>query len=529
MILFVFAIFALHAGWGLPDVNETHYLAKAKRHWNPDWAAGDFFLNSADSHAVFYMTLGWLTRLLSLEAFAWIGRLLTWGLLAAAFTRLCLALRITGWHVLLAAGLFVALNSRYRLAGEWIVGGFEAKGLAYAAILWSLERWIRGRWNQALVWAGVATAFHALVGGWSAVALGFAWLMQGKSRPSLRAMWPGLVVSGIIAAAGIVPSLALSWDADAQTVSLANRIYVFYRLPHHLVPWQFGGQAVRRGILLLAAWWVLVWRVPADQELQRLRSFVNGAMMIAIVGLVGGLLTRQDGTLSAAVLRYYWFRLADVAVPLGIALYAVRLLQSLSMPRRDATVQPAARRSAVEQAEPAVTTGGAPTVGAAGRHLLGAALAVFAAASLASDVVQHAQATRPPADNPQRIADYPAWRDVCRWVAEHTESDALFITPRLAQTFTWYAGRGEVVNAKDIPQDAYGIVAWWVRLADVHRQPLADGQFAWRRSLTEAPPEEVERIAHRYRADYLLTDAEPRLALDLVYSNNAYAVYRLPR
>ena len=46
-------------------------------------------------------------------------------------------------------------------------------------------------------------------------------------------------------------------------------------------------------------------------------------------------------------------------------------------------------------------------------------------------------------------------------------ADALFLTPRMSQTFRWYASRGEVVNWKDIPQDAKGIVEWWRRLGEI--------------------------------------------------------------
>jgi hypothetical protein len=462
---------------------------------------------------VFYLAVGWLSRWQSLEMFAWTGRILSWGLLAVAFWRLCSALGIDGLYAPLAAALFVALNSRYRLAGEWVVGGFEAKGIAYAAVLWSLERCIRGRWNQALLAVGIAIAFHALVGGWSAIALGFVWLTQSSDRPRLRTLLPGLAMAAVVAAAGIVPSIALSWGSDANTVSLANRIYVYYRLPHHLVPWHFGSKAGMRAGLLLAAWLLLAWRFPADTALARVRGFVNGAILIAIIGLIAGLLTRQDPPLAAAILRYYWFRLSDVAVPLGVALFSVRLLLGQI---RDPHVAAGADRSNSESRDRRF-------------YLLATALVVFAVFSLATDVLQHARAARPPADAERRVADFAAWRDVCQWIAGHTESDALFLTPRLAQTFTWYSGRSAVVNAKDIPQDATSIVNWWLRLTDIHREELPTGQLAWRGTLAEAPLDQLARMSVKYDADYLLTEAQPRLALELVYSNNAYAVYRLPK
>ena len=49
----------------MPDVNEPYYLGKAIHFWNPNWAAGDFFLNTKDTHIVFYVSVGWLSRWLS--------------------------------------------------------------------------------------------------------------------------------------------------------------------------------------------------------------------------------------------------------------------------------------------------------------------------------------------------------------------------------------------------------------------------------------------------------------------------------
>ena len=58
--------------------------------------------------------------------------------------------------------------------------------------------------------------------------------------------------------------------------------------------------------------------------------------------------------------------------------------------------------------------------------------------------------------------------------------DARFLIPRLAFTFKWYAGRGEVVNWKETPQDAASLVAWWKRIQDIYatgKQPPQDPYY----------------------------------------------------
>ena len=51
----------------MPDVNEPNYLGKAIHFWNPAWAPNDFFLDTADTHWVFYFTFGWLSRWLAAD------------------------------------------------------------------------------------------------------------------------------------------------------------------------------------------------------------------------------------------------------------------------------------------------------------------------------------------------------------------------------------------------------------------------------------------------------------------------------
>ena len=72
----------------------------------------------------------------------------------------------------------------FHLAGEWVVGGVEAKGLPMCSCFWRWRRLSANRWRAALLLAGAAGAFHVLVGGWTAVAIGLAWLLAGNERPA---------------------------------------------------------------------------------------------------------------------------------------------------------------------------------------------------------------------------------------------------------------------------------------------------------------------------------------------------------
>ncbi len=356
-IALIFWVFFLQGAWPVPDVNEPHYLGKAIHYWNPDWAAGDFFLQTKEVHKVFDSTFGWLSLWLTPTALAWTGRLIAWWLLAWSWRRLSFAvLPRAGWSVISAA-FFAMLMDRCQMAGEWVIGGVEAKVFAYVFVFLALEALARNRWNGVWLLLGVASALHVLAGGWAAVAAGLTWLFLGRGRPRLSSMWPGLLGGFVLMLPGLLPALLLNISADAATIRQANQIYVFERLPHHLDLFQIYPEYILRFLLLVVLFFLLAWRIllkkhPGTSEkngfgspicnlhyaicnspsnssssndaaalaLKRLGLFVIGSMAIALAGAALNLLAYFDRELAAAWLRYYWFRLADVAVPLGVAI-----------------------------------------------------------------------------------------------------------------------------------------------------------------------------------------------------------------
>ena len=69
------------------------------------------------------------------------------------------------WLAVLTAELFVLLTEQTHMAGEWIIGGVEAKGFAYVLVFLGLEAMVRDRWNRAWLLWGAASLLHVVVGG----------------------------------------------------------------------------------------------------------------------------------------------------------------------------------------------------------------------------------------------------------------------------------------------------------------------------------------------------------------------------
>jgi len=525
-IVLIFLLMFLFAGWPPPEVNEAHYLAKAKHYWQPAWCAGDHFLESADAHLVFYWTFGWLTSVFSLPTVAWLGRLLTWGLLAWSWRRLSYAALPHRMASVLTACLFIFFTQRFHMAGEWVIGGVEAKGFAFAAVFLAVEAMLRGRWNATWILLGLATSFHVLVGGWSLIAAGCAWISCGGLRPSVRSMLPAMAVGALFALPGLIPAISLAHGTAPDIVREANRIYAFERLSHHLVFHRFPhGHMARHGLLLIL-WLAACAATPCELCTGRLgqrplRGFVGGAVALALVGIIidqsivigmtfAPAAREQLTAVAASLLKYYWFRLSDAMLPMGAAIALVTFVRRLEVQR------PAASQWAL------------------------AAVVLVAGANLAYTNFERRSDLRPGADVQMWENDasknrgtYEDWRRVCRWISDNTAPDARFITPYAQQTFKWYAERSEVCSRKDVPQDAARVVEWWRRHEELY-PPLVK-----RSGLVMHGERKLVDLAKKYDVDYILVDrtvSRRRLFASLlsrVYSAGgsevepSYEVYRV--
>ena len=504
--LAILALFFIYAGCPPPDVNEAHYLAKAKHYWNPDWCAGDLFLESADAHTVFYWTLGWLTLFLPLPAVAWIVRLICWAGIAWAWQRLSVLFVPRRWVSLMTAAVFLILLDRGHLSGEWVIGGAEAKGLAYVFVLCGLRAAVLDRWGPMWAWFGAASAFHVIVGGWSVVVGGIAWLLAGQQRPRLVGQLPWLGLGMMLALPGLIPALMLSSGVDAATAQLADRIYVLHRLSHHLVFTRFAADRYASFAAVFAVWCVACGWLRTERAWWRLNRLTIGALIVALVGIVLDAAGNLGWQGAAWWLRFYWFRLSDVLVPLTVAMATVVALQHCS--ERHRRWAPVAWTS----------------------------VCLLCTAFFLGQFIVHQRDFRPRADVQSRPASrraqlrYEQWRLICAWIAENTDPADCFLTPRDQQTFKWYAGRSEVVCWKDIPQDAASIVRWWQLRESIYTpEVVVDGLGAW-------TDDQLLQIARQHGAEYILVDrsrTKRRLKFPLVRANPSrfrasFELYRVP-
>jgi hypothetical protein len=497
----------------VPSANETHYLAKAKRYWDSDFCPGDFFLDSSSPHLVFYQSVGLLTKFLTLKQTAVVGRIIGHLLLAVGWTALVSRLIPGRWSALGAAVLFLAMAAVGNFAGEWMVGGVEAKVFSYAFLFLAMAAVADRRLIRAGLYGGLSITFHPLVGIWAGACAIFAGIvtlavhrrdgnLHEPSAPSLSTAVLALLALAVSALPGLLPAFQLLGAVPAGIQFQADYILVFYRLKHHLDPMEFTNRQYAGYGALLLLWLAGSCKWKPRRVDSWFAWFVFAAVIVAMIGLAVGIGERPADKIpyhalkmKVRLLKFYPFRLADVLLPIACSVVIVSL---------SANVKRLLSR----------TAGYRIVDKCWGTCLLLAGVMVFALT-----VPSRSWEPNPSRMHRQQLAD---WKNACRWISKNTPGDAQFWTPQKSWAFKWYAQRAEYVVHKDCPQDAAGIVEWNRR-----RIYLAGWKrLYFRRGYSMAA---LHALQQETGVTHILASRRMRLPLEPLYGNKHYRVYRLSR
>ena len=508
----VFCIFVIYAASAVPAINEPHYWTKAAHFWNPSFGANDLFLESGDAHWFFFATFGYLTQCLPLVWAVWTGRLLTWIFLALGWTMLgrslwrtpdrtgsssrfdSLPMFASCWALTWLVGLHYG-----HWAGEWVVGGCESKGIAYALIFAGLAMAIRRNWTLAWTFLGLAAAYHVVTGIWVILCVAtVSWLLERRESHGVRHWltkhWLakhriGWLLCSVGIVIGAVPALAIDWGTDPQLASESAVKQVYTRLGHHLAPsrfsairWQSFGIQVLCGTIVCLTLFRSRWVDSGEKQITSgpknrenddqpkashwfafFATLPNGmqcmlgwglfAFAVAIFGLlVDWMFGKSFPEWTSKLLRFYLFRWNDVAMPMTIGALTV----AFAFGKLRFESSPWLARS---------TACGCVVI--PGSILLFERLDTNFRESIPAGDKAHFVSKKDSSEEQQ--SQFRDWLRVCEWIRAHTDPKGLWLTPRRQQSFKWHTGRPELACWKDAPQNAQAVVEWSQRLADAYQ------------------------------------------------------------
>src|SRR3954447_20769357 len=227
--LLVLAVTLVLYGSPVPRLSEELYLPLVRRVGDHSYLSGDWtFGGDFSEHWLFDHLFAPLANAVSIDVFGWIGRLVFWPLLGFLLIRLGTRFELTVWKAGFAVVFFLLSNQAYA-GGEWIIGTFEAKTVAYVFFLGALLAVTQRRIPLALALVGLTVSFHPAVGMWSAFATGIALLaMRDTRRQTILWCW----LAALLAAPGIIGALSAVGEASTAL----QRFVVLEAIPYHTDP-----------------------------------------------------------------------------------------------------------------------------------------------------------------------------------------------------------------------------------------------------------------------------------------------------
>lgn len=458
-----------------PFDNEYIYLLRLATTYNHNFLANDVsFAAPANEHWFFNHVFGLLTYLFSIEVIAWIGRIACWTLTVMGLMRLARNWRIPVWMTTVAISIWL-VGGQAVVGGEWIIGGFEAKTVAYVCLIFALDGLPQGRIILSAVLLGLTFSLHPAVGMWAILAVGIAMLY---ARWDVKRILTIALVTFIFMLPGLVPLL---FDPKGVATAADWQFLELVRLPQLFDPATWPKAAIILVYLQLA--FCLIALRSGDDKRRLLSGFVAGLGLFFIVGIV----LRATGQWE--ILRLMPMRL----FPVFAALF---FFFSLGSAYREGLLGPPFKW----------LTG------------LGLACLFLTPAPLATALKINYHSW---ADKPDDIA-------VClTWVRENTSADAVVMAAPWRKDLWYRSDRAQVVSG-GFPT-YFDLADWRNRDKALTGESLdnrptedTDKRVDFYNSL---PKETIDELATLYNATFIVT--ESTYPYELVFQSGKSKVYRL--
>jgi len=498
----------------IPGNNDYEIAICAKHFFNSDWISCDWFLSqNIGFRLLAYFVIGPLANLFSIFTAVLISRILVAFLVSIVMQKFARLMDIKAYVLVTVYLLFIEKQSL--VAGEWFLGSFESKVLAYIffflAIIYAVEK---KPW-KAIVFAGLTLSSHVLVGTYALFSLGVAFLIEDHRvfktinlKQTLKAI--GLfVVTSILGLYAYWQFLNVSDIAEKGNVAY---IYVMLRSPHHLLPYSFTG-----------FWWIIITLLAIILYIYVLtnykRRIYNYLAYSALTGLCFftiGIIIYLSGNYE--YLRYYWFRFADTYVPFS-SMLLIASLSSIILDKGELLLFKFI--TSKKWFRKMIKT-------------IYISLFIFLMFLVVyEDITYIGDLFRTSNQKFSRVDSQVA--DAFLWISENTPEDAVFlIEPRIAEYFYYLAERPLFVSFKHAPQYDKNVLEWYERIKLCNRgkelipkEGLKVNLPIIKKSFYTLTRKEIVDIARNYNISYYLDKKDRLLDFQIVYENEEYRLYKI--
>ena len=484
--------------------NEIDVLPSALQFIDQSWLPNDWYLNLSIAYRQpFNLIAGSFITLLGFQYGAYFGRAVVYLLLSISLFIYIKTFRLR--YTFALAGLLFFFKNQSLIACEWIIAGFDTKTIAYSFVFLSLSNLYKKDYFKSFLFAGAAISFHVLVGLHALFCSGFVLLLTGNLvgqwRDILRNSWV-FPITGIFGILAIIQQLAPSSEIDS---AFAWKIYVEYRVPHHVLPSAWNGDWI--SLLAISTFFFIAIIVERKDSpsIRFIAGYSIGSLMLFLMGLL------VFAFADPVFLRLYWFRFPDTIIPFSMCLLTMKILGDFAVSECHSQKYAKAHfqiKRVIQLGIPILTS-----------ILL---MIIFLNKGI------YLSKTRLLDDWNSRGVT----RSILTWINKNTDKGAVFLVYPGIQDFYLHAQRAMFVSYKHSPQSAVDIMEWYERIKLTN-----GGQFPSKRGF--AALEELEQnfyqlneqsilwLSKQYGISYYLGKPLQNLRFKRVYSDSYYTLYQL--
>lgn len=514
--------------------NEADIIAYAKRFADPSFAPGDWYLSLAIPYRTAFNLIIYPFLVLFPDHIAVVlVRLIVYIFIAYGLNRLFRAAAVLPLLTLIFFAIFFVNQSMF--AGEWIIKGIETKVFSYGFIILALGFYISKKYALALLFMGIATSFHILVGGYASLTYfmvriyDYIWGKDQQKELLINYIYPlGGYFLGAILGLYAVFNFLLSNDGNIDK-EFSTYLIVMVRNAHHLAPFEvFLHPAAELGDRFIYA-----NAIAAGQPLL-VRNIIIALPMITIaLILFWGTVSRYSNDAVRLLSRYSLFSM--IFIPVGMIFHALGLYKLLlfylyrfpdSFSILISMLVLAAIFSQMWRKRRTIIL----------RILYPIAIAsgIFLVLASFINILNTSYLENLGKEYPHYVGKDPELLETMIWIRDNTESDACFVINPGLLIFQHVTGRCQFVNFKNTPQSHRDILVWYQRilkitegkpLKPVGLQNFMDMDETYENLSTEA----VKDINRSYGISHMMTtrswvDKNIKNEKAILYENMNYAV-----